>query len=215
MPGSVPNPTPILLFIHVDNLAVCIQRGGLHAPNTMPLDGLTWRTTHNVELQSARRTKTVPCGPGGAIHDYVPFYFGPLSPMLLQLKTGRLPSYDEGQEPFVYLVSTAQAVVKEGLGYVFSDGHGYTTFTKWFSDLSDLDKIDWDMVGQRYWADTLEDMDRQRRKQAEFLVHGFLPWELIHEVAVIDDGLRRQVAEILKAHGAATPVAVRRDWYYY
>jgi hypothetical protein len=46
----------------------------------------------------------------GALHDYVPFYFGFLSPMLLQLKTGRVTGYNEGQEPLVYLKSTVQAV---------------------------------------------------------------------------------------------------------
>ena len=30
------------------------------------------------------------------MHDYVPFYFGVLSPMLLQLKTGRVTGYNEG-----------------------------------------------------------------------------------------------------------------------
>ena len=43
------------------------------------------------------------------------------------------------------------------------------------------------MVYQRYWKDNLDDMDRQRRKQAEFLVHRFCDWSLINEIAVIDE----------------------------
>lgn len=38
------------------------------------------------------------------MHDYVPFYFGPLSPMMLNLKTGRVAGYEEDQEPLIYLV---------------------------------------------------------------------------------------------------------------
>lgn len=38
-------------------------------------------------------------------------------------------------------------------------------------DLSDLDKIDWDVMGSDYWNDTNEDMNRKARRQAEFLVY--------------------------------------------
>lgn len=73
------------------------------------------------------------------------------------------------------------------------------------------------MVYQRYWKDDVEDMDRQRRKQAEFLVHRFCDWSLIREVAVIDPGVKQRVEAIFAAYPAALrkPVAVRADWYYY
>ncbi len=212
----VPDPTPIYRFIHVDNLRVCLQHGGLHAPNHTPNDGLKYKTIHNIDIQLYRRITTIPCGPGGVIHDYVPFYFGYLSPMMLQLHTGRVEGYNEGQEPLIYLVSTAQSVVDSGVGYVFSDGHGIAAYTEWYDDLSNLDKVDWNMVYQRYWADNIDDMDRQRRKQAEFLVHRFCDWELIHEIGVIDDKMKRVVINILNnfPNRPHPPVRVRRGWYY-
>ena len=48
--------------------------------------------------------------------------------------------------------------------------HGLAAYTKWFDYLSHLDQIDWSMMYQRYWSDHPDDMDRQRRKQAEYLV---------------------------------------------
>ena len=78
---KVPRPTPIYRIIHVDNLTVCIQRGGFHAPNYVPDDGLVYHTIHNVEIQNVRRQQTIPCGPRGTVHDYVSFYFGPRSPI--------------------------------------------------------------------------------------------------------------------------------------
>jgi len=213
----VPNPTPIYRLIHVDNLHVCLQRGGLHAPNYTPNDGLRYKTIHNVDIQLQRRVVRIPCGPGGVIHDYVGFYFGFLSPMMLQLKTGQVEGYNEGQEPLIYLVSTAQAVVDSGVGYVFSDGHGVAAYTEWYDDLSDLDKVDWNMVYQRYWADNIEDMDRQRRKQAEFLVHRFCDWKLIHEIGVINDTMSEKVNNVLNRfpNRSHPPVRVRREWYYW
>jgi hypothetical protein len=213
---AVPNPTPILRFLHVDNLAIVLRRGGLHAPNHTPNNGLVYTTIHNADIQDQRRQRVIPCGPCGVIHDYVSFYFGPLSPMLLQLKTGQVAGYAEGQEPLIYLASFAQVVRDSGTGFVFSDGHGIAAFTSWYNDLSDLDKVDWNVVCQRYWRDTIEDMDRQRRKQAEFLVHRFCDWSLIRQVSVINAGMKTRVERILSEFDSELhrPVVVRREWYY-
>lgn len=214
---AVPNPTPIYRFIHLDNLSVCLQRGGLHAPKHTPNDGLVYRPIHNPDIQAHRRVRQISCGPGGCIHDYVAFYFGYLSPMMLQLKTGRVEGYDEGQEPLIYLASTVQVVAESGQDYVFSDGHGIANFTEWFDDLSDLDAVDWQMVSQRYWADTVDDMDRQRRKQAEFLVYRFCPWSLIQMIGVIDSDMNAKVQLILNefSNNMHKAVRIKRSWYYY
>ncbi len=126
---SPPQQTPIYRLVHVDNLPTLLRRGGLHAPNHTPQDGLPYRTIHNVSIQVARHTSPIPCGLRGTAHDYVPFYFGYLSPMLFQLKTGRVPGYDERQAPLVYLVATAQAVAEAGLPFVFfNPRRGFPTF---------------------------------------------------------------------------------------
>jgi hypothetical protein len=213
---SPPDPTPILRFIHIDNLHVYLRRRGIHAPNFTPNDGLVYRTNHNPDIQDQRRIQRVPCGPGGVVHDYASFYFGYLSPMMLQLKTGRVPGYNDGQDPLIYLVSAAQAVRDSGVGFVFSDGHGIAAFSRWFDDLADLERVDWDMVYQRYWTDSTDDMDRQRRKQAEFLVHEFCDWSLISEIAVIDERIKQRVRAVLAEYpqNLQRLVTVRRDWYY-
>lgn len=211
-----PNPTPIFRFIHVDNLQACLERRGLHAPNHSPDDGRTYHTIHNVDVQSKRHVRGIPCGPGGTIHDYVAFYFGYLSPMLLNLKTGRVAGYAEGQEPLIYLVSSVQAVRDTGAKFVFSDGHGLATFTEWFDDLAQLDRVDWEMVYQRYWSDNLDDPDRQRRKQAEFLVHRSCDWSSITEIGVLNPAVQQRVERTLEGYPIALrrPVIVRASWYY-
>lgn len=137
--------------------------------------------------------------------------------MMLNLKTGRVAGYTEGQEPLVYVVSTCQAVAEADIPFAFSDGHGIARFTEWFEDLDDLDHVDWKMVDQRYWTDQIDDMDRQRRKQAEFLVWKLCPWSLIKEIVVIDQVWKTQVEEIMAGHPAELNrvVTVRRDWYYW
>jgi hypothetical protein len=41
-----------------------------------------------------------------------------------------------------------------------------------------------------YWNDTPDDPDRKRRRQAEFLVHGALPWDSVEFLAVRNVGLK-------------------------
>ena len=76
--------------------------------------------------------------------------------------------------------------------------------------------VDWSMVNEHYWRDTTEDMDRQRRKQAEFLVHGVCPWSLIHRLVVIDDKTKTRVEEELAGFPDSDrkTVDVCREWYY-
>ena len=214
---TVPVPTPILRLIHIDNLDLCLAREGLHAPNHQPGDGLEYRTIHSLAVQASRHDRAIPRGPGGSMHDYVPFYFGPLSPMMLNLKTGRVADYNEGQEPLIYLVLTAQDAQASGARFVFSDGHGLAAFTEWYDDLSSLQQIDWEVVRARYWKDSPEDMDRQRRKQAEFLIHRFCPWSLIRELVVMNQGMQESVETVLARYPQAVnrTVSVRPDWYYY
>jgi hypothetical protein len=196
-PAEMARPTLLYRLVHVDNLPTLLRRGALHAPNSTPDDGLPYRTIHNPSVQLSRHAKPIACDPGGTCHDYVPFYFGPLSVMLLNLKTGRVQGYNEGQAPLIYLLTSVERVRDSGCRFVFSDGHGLAAFTDWFDSLDDLDKIDWSIVGARYWADQLDDNDRQRRKQAEFLIWQSVNWELIERIGVLNREVKASVEGIL------------------
>lgn len=215
-PTAPPSPTWLYRMVYVDNLSTLLTRGALHAPNFTPADGLPYRTIHDVSVQASRSNHRIPCGPAGTAHDYVPFYFGPLSPMLLKLKTGQVAGYNEGQAPLLYLVTTVQVVQQAGCRFAFSDGHGLAGFTDWYDDIARLNEIDWDMVSQRYWSDKPEDNDRKRRKQAEFLVWQSLDWSLIRGIVVLNAAMQQRVENILNQfpQRARPQVAVKPGWYY-
>jgi hypothetical protein len=113
-------------------------------------------------------------------------------------------------------VSSAQAIAAARIPFVFSNGHGIAALTDWYDNLDRLDEVDWKMVYQQYWADKLNDMDRQRRKQAEFLVHQFCPWSLIEEIAVINRSIQAKVMAVLEgfAPEMRKDVVVKPQWYY-
>lgn len=137
--------------------------------------------------------------------------------MLLNLKTGRVDGYNEGQEPIIYLVSSVQAIAQADIPFVFTDGHGLATFTEWFANARNLDAVDWNIVGERYWSDRPDDNDRKRRKQAEFLVQQAVPWDLITEIGVYSSAVRNEVMKLLSGfpNRHHPPVNVRAEWYYY
>ena len=213
---SAPNPTPIYRLIHIDNLAGICQRQGIYAPNSVPDDEIPYRCIHHESIQERRSTTGVSCGPRGVLHDYVPFYFGIMPPMLLALRDGYVEGYHEGQEPLIYLVTSAQEIQQAGLRFVFTDGQGIMSYTQFFDDLEHLRNVPWNIVNERYWFDTDEQPDRKRRKQAEFLVHRFCPWTLIKKIGVRTDLMRDRVQKILAEHTLIRPplVAVQSQWYY-
>jgi ssDNA thymidine ADP-ribosyltransferase, DarT len=212
----VPNQITLYRLVHVDTLQPLLTRGALHAPNWTPDDGLPYRTIHSASVQASRHNRPILCGPGGTCHDYVPFYFGPLSVMLLNLKTGRVAGYTEGEPPLVYLTTTTARVRAAGCQFVFSDGHGLARITDYYDDLGKLDKVDWNLVGARYWADQPDDNDRQRRKQAEFLVWRSLDWSLIEGIGVLNQQVKVQVQALLDQHPdrSRPNVQIREQWYY-
>lgn len=205
-----PSPTPVFRFFHLDNLHVYLRRERLYSPNTMPQDGIIYRPIHEVDIQNKRASTVIPCGRNGVIHDYVPFYLGYRSPMLLTI------SKKVKQSDIIYLYCSAQEVVGAGYSVAFSDGHGIMRFTKWYDSISDLSKLDWAAIYAKYWKDTPEQPDLKRRKQAEFLVHDSLSWDLVSKIVVMDWAIIPTVESIFKQYDPklTKEVIVRPSWYY-
>jgi hypothetical protein len=136
--------------------------------------------------------------------------------MLYQLHTGWVRDYNERQDPIIYLVSTVQKVLEAGLPFVFSNGHGIAAYTAWFDSAGDLPAVDWNTVYAKVWRDSIDDMDRQRRKQAEFLVHQFCPWSVIESIAVCNRHIKEHVEVIFSeaVASAVRPVIIKTEWYY-
>jgi hypothetical protein len=117
------------------------------------------------------------------VGDYVPFYFAPRSPMMYRIACDhrdRVPDrYRGGDEPLVYLATTVEAVVDAGLTWVATDGNAATATTEFTTRLEVMSRmVDWALMEAERWNNTQDDPDRQRRRQAEFLVYRSLPLTL-------------------------------------
>ena len=183
-----PHPTPIYHITHVENLAPILLHGCLLAHNAIRQSNVAHRSVAYPSIQDRRAMVSVPCGPGGTLHDYVPFYFAPRCPMLYTINRGNVRGI-KNQQPIIHLVSTAQTVQAGGQPFVFTDGHGVMVVTEFFDNLADLNRVDWQIMRSPYWGDTRDDPDRKRRRQAEFLVYEGLRWNLISEIGVYNRGI--------------------------
>jgi len=204
--------TNIYHITHIENLPGIISAEGLLCDARKRELASTPTGIAYESLKEKRARKSVPCGPQGYVADYVPFYFAPRSPMLYTISKGNIPGRKEAD--IIYLVSSVESVSERKLGCVFCDGHPIIAITSFFDELNDLGKIDWELMEAIYWYDSVDDPDRSRRRQAEFLVHDFFPWELVIGIAVKNEGVRSRVNELLSGWGKQPEVVIKRGWYY-
>lgn len=212
---SIPKNIPIYNFTDAKNLPGILEAGRIYCKSDLPPDAHKTNISH-YDIQQVRQRKKVRCGPGGVLHDYVPFYFAPRSPMMFAISRGNVENCSSDTKRLVYFVSSLDRVQRSGLRVVFSDGQATKAFTKIYDDPASLGKIDWPLMRVRYWHDTDEDPDRKRRRQAEFLVHASFPWEAVEYLAVKNANMKRRLDKYLSKTWPhkTKPVKVQPGWYF-
>lgn len=207
--------TPVYHITHIRNLENIIAEGGLHCDKAIADRRLRVRGIAHNHIKQRRDRRPVPVCAGGTLSDYVPFYFAPRSPMLYAIHRGKVEGYDGGQEEVLHLVGSAEAVAEaDALQFCFTEGHAEMGFSEFFHDLRDLVKVDWKIMKAQYWSDNETDMDRKRRRQAEFLVHGFFPWTMITKIGVIDEPMAERTKELIADCRHKPAIVEARQWYY-
>lgn len=207
-------PTPIYHFTHIDNLPHLLESGTFRCCREMQEEGTAYRNIAYSDLQGRRSVRQVPVHPFGTLHDYVPFYFAPRSPMLYTISRGNVAHYQGDQSSLIYFVPTAQRIASAEHPFVFTDGHGIMYWTRFYNNLSHLDQVDWEIMQSNFWNDTTANPDRKRKRQAEFLVYKEAPLSLFSEIAVMTSVKKIQVEQKLVVAGISMPVTVHQDWYY-
>jgi hypothetical protein len=135
--------------------------------------------------------------------------------MLYVIDKGFVEGYGGGQSEVVHLVSSAEHVEAAGLDWVFTDGHAdMPPLTSFYDDFEDLNKVDWPLMNSKYWHDTDDHPDRARRRQAEFLVHTFFPWELVASIGVQTEATAENIREIIADVVHRPQITIQKGWYY-
>lgn len=204
------NPEKALIFriVHADNIARVLETG-CHCRSTVEGEA-PYAEIGNQELIQKRTQRAVPCGPGGTLSDYVPFYFTPYTPMLYNIKTG----YGVPKKPLediVILVSSLRHIQKNKIRFVFSDRHAYLKTAQFSDDLDDLDRIIWPVLQVRDFK--RDDTDKFEKYQAEALVYKHVPVTALIGIVCYNQTMRDQVRQLALERGIDVEIIAKNSWY--
>lgn len=204
----------IMRLIHFDNLED-ILKNGMYSKNSGHIIPNYVNIGDTILIRQRENFKVRIDPPDGNLGDYIPFYFAGHSPMLLNIKTGNRGIRQRPQNELIYIVCRINNIIEHCPEWCFTDGHAKNNLTKFYNHTDDLSKLDWDIIRQRFWNDTEDDMDRMRRKQAEFLVKGHVPTKCICGIIVLDQEQEEKVKSIQQKTDVIIPVYVDKQRKYF
>lgn len=221
-----PIPTRIFHITPIANLAKICASGEICSKNILTSREEAHESIAHATIQSRRATKPVTCAPGGVVHDYVPFYYAPRSPMLYAIHNGKVQGCPWRQEDIVHIESTVENVAASGSKFVIYPISAALDYSvDCYGTMNDLNKIDWSMffdtplVGDfaKYYKSLPGHAKYERRSEtrmAEFLVHGAFPFSSVTRIGVISNAKQTEVASMLAQHGVKLSVEVQPNWYF-
>jgi hypothetical protein len=169
------------------------------------------------KVKDDRLRAGVSCHPGDFVGDYVPFNFCPRSVMLYVIYKGNHPelTYRGGQRHIVHLELDLNEVIawtdESGQHWAFTDVNARAQWAQFFADLSQLDQINWAAVRSNEFS---LGSGFKEPKQAEFLVRGPVPWELVSRVVVASNAAREEALQALASASHQPPVDIIPGWYF-
>ena len=209
------NPEKAFIFriVHVANVPWILEHGGLYCANSGTKDP-HYVSIGNAELIEKRTHKTVPIAPGGALSDYVPFYFTPFSVMMYKIKTGHGGITRRDNQDIVIFVSSIRRLKELGLPFVLTNQHAYAIDTDFYSEVEDLKHIDWGLLQRRDFKTDDADPGKQLRYQAEALVHGHLPLDALLGLGCYNETVKQSLTAQLDQCGSKLSVKPTPTWYF-
>lgn len=210
------NPQKALIWriVHRDNIP-WIMDNGLHSGNSA-VRAPNWVPIGNPDLTDTdkRATHPVLVGTGGCLNDYVPFYFTPFSPMMKNIHSGWGGIRQRPNDEIVILVSSLHRMQELALPFVFTDGHAYYAWSHFYTDLVDLDKIDWPLLQARDFRRDPDDPAKFERYQAEALIHERCPIDALEGMVCYTESTKTQLDGWLRQRNLTMPVFARTGWYF-
>lgn len=192
-------------FTHIDNIPSIVETHGLYCTNLKNRYGINHHNVANMNIQNRRSEMSVPVGPGGIVHDYVPFYFASTNKMLLSLLNRKVVD----QPYIVFLAVPIEKLLEENV--VFTDASANTNIPPNFYDNpNDLDKLNWSLIDSTKWGEQSE--GELHTRMAEVLVYGQVPLEWIDTYIVFNEIGEKMVRRCYRNAGLQIP-DISYSWY--
>lgn len=137
--------------------------------------------------------------------------------MLYSITVGNVQTFDRDPRDLVYLCSSVEALESAGMEIVVSDRNAATSYARFSGDRTEWTSegyVDWELMGAKWWHNTIQFPERKERRMAECLAHERVPWSAILELGVADEARLQTVEAIVGVGPGAPRVHVRPEWYY-
>jgi hypothetical protein len=208
-----PELARVFRITHIDNVP-WILANGLHCGRSNVCDP-GFVQIGNPELISKRMVWPVPISPWGTLHDYVPFYFTPFSPMLYNISTGWNGITRRPMRDLVILVSSLHAFRDHNVSFVFTDRHAYSSLARFSSKVEDLGElIDWRILQARDFSRDPNDLGKVERYQAEALAYDHVPVAALTGLVCHGPTEEARVRDLVQNAGMQLSVVARPTWFF-
>lgn len=155
---------------------------------------------------------SVTCGPKGKVHDYVPFYFCPRTPMFLSIIKSR--NYDQ-----IYFITFAISIDKlASEKFVFTNKSANRRLDppQFYECPTNLENLSWDIIESRGWSCNSE--SDKHKKMAEALHYGAFKISDIDYIVVWNECFKKIVENEFKSAGIECPPIYydgRNNYFHY
>ena len=200
----------IFRITHYQNLR-WILANGLQCKNSYEQDPNFIPIGH-AEIIDRRTRKIVTEPPGGVLADYVPFYFTPRTPMLMNIRTGRLGLKQWPLNDIAVLVGSLPELLKLKR-VVYSDRNAASATADFFSDEEKLGSLPWNLWRASDFRRDDAQPDKIERYMAEALIHGSLRALELQTVVCYSQDRAKEVERWVNDAGLTLPVIYRPGWY--
>ena len=193
---------------HIDNIQYIMSHGLVRSVSTLRDENYV--PIGDVQVIQIRKDRKYH---GYCLSDYMPFYFGPRSPMLYVIQHGFNGVRKVAPENIVYCVVRIEDIIKNNISCIFTDGHALSSLTNYYSknELAILDRfIKYDDVYSAYWNSEM-DIDLKRRKEAELLINDDFPVQYIRGFVVYNETAKTRLINI----GVAAELIVVKPGFYF
>lgn len=221
--SSMPIPTRLFHMTAIDNLESILKSNALLCKNLTSVSGISYGNIAHSTIQTRRGAKEIPIPPHGLLHDYVPFYFAPRSPMLYAINEGNVDGCHYRQKDIIYFQTTVDYLNEHDAFYIFSDRNATLEYALFESDYDQLSQlINWDYITSppridgycKYFHTTHQYPERGEIRQAELLIYKQIKLNQIHSIGVYNQHTLEIVDELLTRYHCNLPVSIQSAWYF-
>lgn len=204
----------IFHFTDMENLDSIIKNG-LLCTNVKNERGIVHKNIANMTIQERRANMDVPVGPGGKVHDYVPFYFSSINPMLLK----KLNEKNVDQPQIIYLCVKIERLDRKDA--VFTDASANTNIApNFYDDSTHLDELSWELIDSKKW--NVGSSEDKHKKMAEAMIHNRIGIDEVDAIVVYNECAKKQVEKVFVENGIPSPtilydndIQIKRYSFYY